>query len=371
MSKDKKSIESLNDLIKSIDKEFGVGTAIMGKQAVVNVDAFSTGVAAIDEALGVSGIPIGRIIEIYGPESGGKTTTCLQIAKSCQKHYFKDKGRYGTVAFIDAENALDKSWAKKMGVDTTKLIISQPESAEDTFEIAIRMAESGFIDLIIVDSVAALVPKEMLEGEMEDANMGALGRVMSKGLTKLKGPCYKSQTTVIFINQIREKLGVMFGNPEITPGGKALKFYASVRMEIKKMAPIKEKDSIYAFRTRSKIVKNKVAPPFEEGEFDICVGKQPRPVYGIDETYSLVEVALDNNVLTRKGNFISFRDTNLGNGISAAVDTVRVDSKISDDIKSALYNKFMVNMQQIPTKQNENTEDDLMEGLEDGILDKE
>jgi recombination protein RecA len=371
MAKDKKPqvVGTLADLLKSIDKEFGVGTTILGNNAVVNVEAFSTNVASFDLALGIGGIPIGRLIEIYGPESGGKTTTCLQIIKACQQHFFKNKNRHGVTAFIDAENALDKGWATKIGVDTSKLIIAQPESAEDTFEIAIKMAESGLVDLIVVDSVAALLPKEMLEGEMGDANMGALSRVMSKGLTKLKSPCNKNGTTIIFINQIREKLGVMFGNPETTPGGKSLKFYASVRVEIKKLAPIKEKDSIYAFRTRAKVVKNKVAPPFEEGEFDICVGKPPRQVFGIDEAYSLVEVALECGVCTRKGNFIHYADTSIGNGILAAVEIVRKNDDLFNALKSTLYDKMKANVDLSVLSSIE--EDDLMEGLEDGILDKE
>lgn len=375
MAKVKKTVEnksySLSDLIRSIDKEFGSGTAIIGQQAIVNVDSFSTDVAAIDKALGIGGIPRGRIMEIYGPESGGKTTTCLQIAKACQKHFFQDKDRNGVVAFIDAENALDKSWARKIGVATDKMIISQPESAEDTFEIALKMAESDLIDLIIVDSVAALLPKEMLEGEMNDANMASLARVMGKGLTKLKGPCNRTKTTMIFINQIREKVGVMFGNPETTPGGRALKFYSSVRIEIKKIAPIKENDSIYAFRTKGKVVKNKVAPPFEEAEFDICVGKAPRYVYGIDEVYSLVETALDCDILKRRGTFISYNDVTIGQGIISAVGKVREDAKLSSLIRSDLYKAIKDVSENIQVRQVEDTDEDIMEGLEDGILDKD
>lgn len=372
MAKDKKPADNtLSELIKSIDKEYGSGTAIIGQQAIMNVESFSTDIAAIDRALGIGGVPRGRIMEIYGPESGGKTTTCLQIAKACQNNFFKDKNRNGVVAFIDAENALDKSWAKKIGVATDKMIISQPESAEDTFEIALKMAESGLIDLIIVDSVAALLPKEMLEGEMVDANMAPLARVMGKGLTKLKGPCNRTKTTAIFINQIREKVGVMFGNPETTPGGRALKFYSSVRMEIKKIAPIKEKDSIYAFRTRCKVVKNKVAPPFEEAEFDICVGKAPRCVYGIDETYSLVETALDCNVLKRRGAFISYNDVSIGQGILSAVEKAREDIKLANHIRSDLYKAIKNFDENNQVKQVEDTEDEDMEGLEDGILDKD
>jgi recombination protein RecA len=353
--------EKLKLLLKAINKDVGGGSVIKGRNAIVGVSAFSTGVAALDKVLGIWGIPIGRIIEIYGPESGGKTTTCLHLIKACQRHYYEDKGRYGVAVFIDAEHAFDPRWAERIGVDIEELIIAQPESGEEVFEIAQKFAESGLVDLIVVDSVAALLPKEILEGEMDAANMGALARVMSKGLNKLKGPCSVNKTTAIFINQLREKLGVMFGNPEVTPGGRALKFYSSIRMEIKKVSPIKEKDDIYAFRTRAKVIKNKVAPPFEEHEFDICIGKPQRKVYGIDETYSLLEIALEDGVCTKNGNFVYFDKENLGNGVGAAVECLRKNAVLREAIRDALYSQAKAKLVIVPE-----SEDDLVDPILDG-----
>ena len=368
MAKEKKIVtpsKDLSELLKSIEKDIGGGSIARGKGSIVDVEVFSTRVAALDYVLGCGGIPRGRIIEIYGPESGGKTTTCLQIVKACQNHYFKDKKRYGVCAFIDAEHALDVKWAENIGVNRDELIIAQPETGEEVFEIAERLVDSGLIDLIVVDSVAALTPKEVLEGEMKDANMGALGRLMSKGLTKIKGKCNKSNTTVIFVNQLRDKLGVMFGNPEITPGGRALKFYSSIRIEIKKIAPIKEKDAIYAFRTRAKVIKNKVAPPFMDHEYDICVGVPPRNVYGIDEIYSLVEMSTKIDVCTKNGSFIRFGEENVGNGMVAAANNLRTNPDLTEKIRKATHDKMFGGME---LRQNYQVDED-NDGLEDGILD--
>ena len=369
MAKEKKTqaaITSLSELLKSIEKEHGSGAIAQGKGSIVNVDSFSTKVAAIDFALGCGGIPIGRIIEIFGPESGGKTTTCLQIIKACQKHYFESKKRNGVCAFIDAEHALDIQWAEKIGVDTDKLIVAQPDSGEQAFEIIESICDSGLVDLIIVDSVAALTPKSILEGNIDAANMGALAQLMAKGLGKIKGKCNNTKTTVIFINQLREKVGLVFGNPELTPGGRALKFYASVRMEIKKLAPIKEKDDIYAFRTRTKVIKNKVAAPFLDSEYDICVGKPPRNVYGIDEIGSLIDMSLKFGSCTRKGSFIQFGQENIGNGILAASENIRSKDKLIEEIRAATYSKMFGNLE---LRQNYQIELEDTDGLEDGILD--
>lgn len=373
MAKEKKTIiksTNLNDLLQSIEKDFGSGSIAQGNGSIVNVQVFSTQVASIDYALGCGGLPLGRIIEIYGPESGGKTTTCLQIAKACQNHYFKDKKRNGVVAFIDAEHALDIQWAKKIGVNTDNLIISQPDSGEEGFQIIERIVDSGLVDLVVVDSVAALVPRSILEGDISDANMGALAQLMGKGLGKIRGKCNNTKTTIIFINQLREKVGQMFGNPEHTPGGRALKFYASIRMEIKKVAPIKEKDDIIAFRTRSKVVKNKVAAPFLEAEYDICVGKDVRPIFGIDEVASLIEIS-DKiaKVFTKRGSNYYFGETHVGNGINNTIQNVRSNETIMNEIKDRTYKAMFGDIQK---RQNFaiNIEETLdTDGLDDGILD--
>ena len=369
MAKEKKPMGSLKELLKSIEKEHGSGSIAQGKGSIVNVEVFSTNVAAIDFALGCGGIPRGRIIEIHGPESGGKTTTCLQIVKACQNHYFEDSKRKGVCAFIDAEHALDIEWARKIGVDIDGLIVAQPDSGEQAFEIVESLVSSGLVDLVIVDSVAALTPKAMLEGDIGAANMGALAQLMGKGLGKIKGVCNKTKTTVIFINQLREKVGLVFGSPEMTPGGRALKFYASVRMEIKKLAPIKEKDDIYAFRTRTKVIKNKVAAPFLVEEYDICVGKPPRNVYGIDEVASLMELACKNDTCTRKGSFIHFGGVLVGNGISAATEALRTKEELMMEIKKATYSKMFGNLELRQNYQIETELEEDADGLDDGILD--
>lgn len=378
MAKDKKTTDlTLNELMKSIDKDFGAGSITQGRGKIVNVDHFSTRVAALDQVMGIGGVPIGRIIEIFGRESGGKTTTTLQIIKACQKHFFKAKNRYGVAAFIDAEHALDVKWAANMGVDLETLLVSQPDSGEQAFDIVERLVDSGLVDLIVVDSVAALTPSAILEGEITDANIGALASMMSKGLGKIKGKCNKTGTTVIFINQIREKIGVMFGSPEQTPGGRALKFYASIRMEINRVASLKEKDDVYAVRTRAKTVKNKVAAPYIQHEYDICLGKKPRDVFGIDEIYSLLEVCLEYDVIRRKGNstiilaewangakWAKLTDT-LGQGREAAVSFLKQNEEYAANIAAELNKRISCSMN---AAANIEIEDD---GLENGILDGE
>lgn len=334
--------KSLEDLRKGIEKEFGTGSIMVGRGAIVNVDTFSTGVASIDVALGVLGLPQGRIIEIYGAESSGKTTTCLQFVSACQKTYFDKKKRHGVAAIIDAEHALDPKWAEKVGVDMESLMISQPDSGEEAITILERLIDSSLVDLVIVDSVAALTPKAVLDGEVGDSTMAALAQLMSKTMNRLKSKCNKTRTTVVFVNQVREKVGIVFGNPEITPGGRALKFYASIRLEVKKGSPIKSNDTVIGFRPSVKVVKNKVAPPFTTGEYDICVGHSQRPVYGIDLQSSLLEVASENGVVKKNGNFYVFNEIKLGNGTANAAAYLREHNEYFEEIKRQTYQRIRV-----------------------------
>lgn len=283
---EQKPVTNIDDLIGLFDD----GTILQGTGQVINVESFSSGVPSIDVALGCGGIPCGRIIELYGTESSGKTTTCLQFIKACQQHYFEKKQRKGVAMIIDAEHAFDAEWAKNIGCDIDNLLISQPDSGEQAFDILEKVAKSRLVDLVVIDSVAALVPTCELEGEVSDHNIGAQARLMSKGLRVMKGILNKTLTTAIFINQVREKIGVQFGNPETTPGGRALKFYASLRIEIFKGSPIKDGETVVGFSPNLKVVKNKVASPFTKANYDLCFGKYGRP-YGIDAESSLISVA--------------------------------------------------------------------------------
>lgn len=327
----------MEELQKGIEKEFGSGAIMRGKGSIVDVDVFSTGVATIDFALGCGGIPIGRIIEVYGAESSGKTTTCLQFIAACQQHVFKQKKRRGIAALVDAEHAMDPKWAAKIGVNLDELLVSQPESGEQALSIVERLVDSALVDLIVVDSVAALTPKSIIEGEIGDSTMAALAQLMSKALSRIKGKCNKTQTTIIFINQVREKVGIVFGNPELTPGGRALKFYASVRAEVRKGSPIKDGNMTLGFRPTVKIVKNKVAPPFMSGEYDICVGMEARPICGIDVASSLVELATEMKVISRNGSFFVYGTKKLGNGMTNAANALRTDPATFDEIKKKTY----------------------------------
>jgi recombination protein RecA len=301
MSGDKQ--KALEMALSSIEKQFGKGSIMrLGEaSAKLQVETISTGILTLDLALGVGGVPRGRVIEIYGPESSGKTTVALHIIAEAQK-------LGGVAAFIDAEHALDPLYARNLGVDIDNLLISQPDTGEQALEIAEALVRSGAVDVVVVDSVAALVPRAEIEGDMGDAHVGLQARLMSQALRKLTGAISKSHTTAVFINQLREKVGIMFGNPETTPGGRALKFYASVRMEVRKIETLKQGSEMIGSRTRIKVVKNKIAPPFKQAEFDIMYGE------GVSREGSIVDLAADLDIVEKSGAWYSYKDVRLGQG---------------------------------------------------------
>jgi recombination protein RecA len=303
MADDKERTRAIDLALSQIEKQFGKGSIMRlgSKEAIVPISVISTGSISFDAALGVGGVPRGRVIEIFGPESSGKTTITLQIIAEAQK-------AGGMAAFVDAEHALDPQYAKKLGVDVDNLLISQPDYGEQALEITEALVRSGAIDVLVVDSVAALVPKAELDGEMGDSHMGLQARLMSQALRKLTGTVSKSRTSLIFINQIREKIGVMFGNPETTTGGRALKFYSSVRVDIRRIAAVKEGDVVVGSRTRVKIVKNKVAAPFREAEFDILYGE------GISREGDVLDMAVLHNIVEKSGAWYSFSGERIGQG---------------------------------------------------------
>ncbi len=320
MEKDK----ALDAALSQIERAFGKGSIMrLGQNTNVDIEAVSTGSIGIDIALGIGGLPKGRIIEIYGPESSGKTTLALSVIAQSQK-----KG--GTCAFIDAEHALDPSYAKKIGVDIENLLISQPDAGEQALEIADTLVRSGAIDVLVVDSVAALVPKAELEGEMGDSHMGLQARLMSQALRKLTSTVSRSNTLIIFINQIRMKIGVMFGNPETTTGGNALKFYASVRMDIRRIGAIKDKDDVIGSQTRVKIVKNKVAPPFKTVDFDIMYGE------GISKTGELIDLGVKAGIVEKSGAWFSYKGEKLGQGRENAKLFLKENQAIADEIENKI-----------------------------------
>jgi len=319
MSKDNKK-QALDRAITQIDRQFGKGSImILGDDRIVAVDVISTGCLSLDAALGIGGIPRGRISEIYGPESSGKTTLALHVVAEAQK-------TGGYVAFIDAEHALDPIYAKKLGVNTKELLVSQPDHGEQALEIAETLVRSNAVDLIVIDSVAALVPRVELEGEMGDANVGLQARLMSKALRKLTGVVNKSKTSIIFINQVREKVGVMFGSPETTSGGRALKFYTSIRLDIRRIGSIKDGQESIGNRTRVKVVKNKLASPFKLVEFDIMYGR------GISYVSDLLDLAVEADIVQKSGSWYSYADEKLGQGKQNVTAFLEDNPKIMDDI---------------------------------------
>ena len=301
VSEDKK--KALNLAIAQIEKSCGKGSIMkMGKDAEkIRVDFIPTGAINLDAAIGVGGVPRGRITEIYGPESSGKTTLCLRVVANAQK-------AGGVAAFIDAEHALDTEYARKLGVDVDNLLISQPDTGEQALEICEILVRSGAVDIVVVDSVAALVPKAEIEGDMGDSHVGLQARLMSQALRKLTGAIARSKTSVVFINQLREKIGVMFGNPETTTGGKALKFYASLRLDIRRIGPVKEKEDVIGSHVRVKVVKNKVAPPFKQAEFDIMYAE------GISHTSLLVDIGAESGIIEKSGAWYSYNGQKIGQG---------------------------------------------------------
>jgi recombination protein RecA len=321
--------KALNLAIAQIEKSCGKGSIMkMGSDtARVRVDSIPTGAINLDSAIGVGGIPRGRITEIYGPESSGKTTLCLHVVANAQR-------AGGVAAYIDAEHALDTEYAAKLGVDVENLLVSQPDTGEQALEICEILVRSGAVDVVVIDSVAALVPKEEIEGDMGDSHVGLQARLMSQALRKLTGAIARSKTSVVFINQLREKIGVMFGNPETTTGGKALKFYASVRLDIRRIGPVKEKDDVTGSHVRVKVVKNKVAPPFKQAEFDIMYAE------GISHTSLLVDIGSEANIIDKSGAWYSYNGQRIGQGRENAKmflkDNPAMMAEIEEKVKAVL-----------------------------------
>jgi recombination protein RecA len=330
MSDAKEKLKALQLTIDKLEKTYGKGTIMkLSDERVVDIPAISTGSLGLDIALGIGGIPRGRVIEIYGPESSGKTTLTLHMIAEAQK-----KG--GLAAFIDAEHAFDKSYAEKLGIDTENLLISQPDNGEQALEIADHLIRSGAIDIIVIDSVAALVPKGELEGEMGDSKMGLQARLMSQALRKLTGTISKTGCSCIFINQLREKIGVMFGNPETTTGGNALKFYASVRLDIRRIGQIKDGDDINGNRTKVKVVKNKVAPPFKVVEFDIMYGK------GISKSGEIIDLGVELNVIQKSGSWFSYNGNKLGQGRDSVKQLIEDNPEMMEEMEKKIKELVMV-----------------------------
>lgn len=324
-------IKALDAAISQIEKQYGKGAVMKlgDSSANMNVEAIPTGSLSLDLALGIGGIPKGRIVEIYGPESSGKTTVTLHMIAEVQK-------RGGIAGFIDAEHALDPAYAKNIGVDIDNLYISQPDCGEQALEITETMVRSGAIDIVVVDSVAALVPKQEIDGDMGDAVMGAQARLMSQAMRKLTAVISKTNCTVIFINQLREKLGVMFGNPETTTGGRALKFYSSVRLDVRRTEAIKQGGEVIGNRTKVKIVKNKVAPPFKEAEFDIMFGK------GISKTGDILDLAADNGIIVKSGAWYAYEGNKIGQGRENTKQYLIENPEICDEIEQKVRDLFSI-----------------------------
>ena len=345
-AKDAKKEQALNDAIKQIEKQFGKGSVMkLGEFKAMEIEAIPTGALSLDIALGIGGVPRGRIIEVFGPESSGKTTLALHIVAEAQK-------MGGEAAFIDAEHALDPVYAKKLGVDIDNLIVSQPDTGEQALEITESLVRSGALDVIVVDSVAALVPKAEIDGDMGDSHMGLQARLMSQALRKLAGAINKSKTVLIFINQLREKIGVMFGNPETTTGGRALKFYASVRMDIRRIENIKQDGEITGTRAKVKVVKNKVAPPFREAEFDIVYGK------GISREGNILDMAVNLDIVEKAGSWFSYNGERIGQGRENVKKYLKENPEMLEDIEEKVRENFAKAFEQslgedLPSKEDE------------------
>ena len=339
MSADTKKEKALELAITQIDRQFGKGSIMrLGDEYVPTMDnVISTGCLSLDVALGVGGIPKGRVVEIYGPESSGKTTLALHIVAEAQK-------AGGFAAFIDAEHAVDPDYSKKLGVNTEELLISQPDTGEQALEICETLVRSGALDVVVIDSVAALVPRAELEGDMGDSHMGLQARLMSQALRKLTGTVSRSNTTVIFINQIREKIGVMFGNPETTPGGRALKFYSSIRLEIRRITTIKDGTEMVGSRVRVKVVKNKVAPPFKKSEFDIMYGQ------GISYVGDIIDLAVEGNIVEKTGAWYSYDDMKIGQGRENAKSFLTENPDILDAVTEKVKSFMGLNNEVVETE---------------------
>jgi recombination protein RecA len=324
----KEKLKALQVTLDRLDKSYGKGSVMrMGDEPVERLEVIKTGSITLDRALGIGGLPKGRVVEIYGPESSGKTTLAIHAVAEAQK-----KG--GIAAIIDAEHAFDQFYAKNLGVDIDNLLISQPDNGEQALEIADNLIRSGAIDILVIDSVAALTPKAEIEGEMGDNQMGLQARLMSKALRKLTGSISKANTCCIFINQLREKIGVMFGNPETTTGGNALKFYSSVRIDIRRSSAIKNADKIIGNRTRVKVVKNKVAPPFQQAEFDIMYGE------GISKTGEIIDLGVEMNIINKSGSWYSYGETKLGQGRDAVKEILLDNPELSEELENKIINQL-------------------------------
>ncbi len=338
--------KALEMAMGQIEKQFGKGSVMkLGNFKAMEVEAISTGALSLDVALGIGGVPRGRIIEIYGPESSGKTTLALHIIAEAQKEQ-------GEVAFIDAEHALDPVYAKHLGVDIDNLIVSQPDTGEQALEITEALIRSGALDVIVVDSVAALVPKAEIDGDMGDSHIGLQARLMSQALRKLAGAVNKSKTVIIFINQLREKVGVMFGNPETTTGGRALKYYASVRLDIRKVENIKQDGEVIGNRAKVKVVKNKVAPPFREAEFDILYGK------GISREGNILDLAVNLDIIEKSGSWFSYNGEKIAQGRENTKKYLLENPEITNEIEKKVRDNFNKAFENSLTNETENQEDD-------------
>lgn len=341
--------KALEMALGQIEKQFGKGAVMkLGESTHLSVEVIPTGALGLDIALGVGGVPRGRIVEVYGPESSGKTTVALHIVAEAQK-------AGGEAAFIDAEHALDPVYAKKLGVDIDNLIVSQPDTGEQALEIAEALVRSGAIDVIVIDSVAALVPKAEIDGEMGDAHVGLQARLMSQALRKLAGVISKSKTTAIFINQLREKVGIMFGNPETTPGGRALKFYASVRMDVRKIETIKQGSDMVGNRTRVKVVKNKVAPPFKEAEFDIVYGQ------GISKEGNILDVGVNLDIVSKSGAWFSYNGQRIGQGRENAKQFLKENRELLSEIEAKIRESLSITVSKNVENHIETDDDEMFE----------